>query len=132
MSDRNGFLSGKKILVVDDEPLLAHDLADHVQGYGASVVGPCHTVADAMHCLDRDAQPLDFALLDIQLGLDLVWPLADRLRAEGTPIIFISAHCHTGFVLDRFRDAPCLTKPVDHARLNPLMAELFEIELKGP
>ena len=126
MADSHGRLSGREILIVDDEPLLAHDLADHVQSCGATVVGPFHTLADAFGATAVRDRPADCALLDIEIGRDLVWPLADALRAKGISIVFISAHCGTDAVDQRFRDIPCLSKPVDHSRLDLLISRLVD------
>ena len=126
MADRARQLSGKSFLIVDDEPLLAHDLADHVRSLGASVIGPCHSLTDALDCLNGNGSLPDCALLDIQVGEDMIWPLADRLRAGGAPFILISAHCGTNTVEERFRNEPCLTKPVEHSRLALQMPQSLE------
>ena len=117
MSDRDLILAGKHLLIVDDEPLLAFDLAELLSVHGASIVGPHHNLADAIRCVEHDDDRIDCALLDIQLGQDLVWPLADLLSERGIPHIFISAQCGSPAIADRLAGRPCLAKPVSTKQL---------------
>lgn len=100
----------QRILVVEDEYLLAHDLRRDLEAAGAQVLGPAATVAGALRLLDGASLP-DAAVLDVNLGGDKVFPLARTLRSRGVPLVFV-----TGFeawALPReFADVPCYEKPV--------------------
>ena len=79
----NDPLSGVRVLVVEDDPLLAMDLEETLVEAGAVVVGVCHTLDEATARADAD----DFAVavLDFGLGADTVAPVARRLASRGVP-----------------------------------------------
>jgi DNA-binding response OmpR family regulator len=80
-------LADMNVLIVEDEALIALDIAMTVEDGGATVVGPVGDVASA---LDR-SDAADLAILDVDLCGEPVFPVADRLQANGVPFIF-----HTG------------------------------------
>lgn len=117
MSDRDHILAGKHLLIIDDEPLLAYDLADLLGSHGASIVGPEHNIRDGLSCIEGYRGNIDCALLDIQIGSNPVWPIAQKLNSLKIPFFFISAQCGTQDLPDEFRGTPCLKKPVDKTLL---------------
>lgn len=102
-------LNGKRILVAEDEPLIALDLADLIAEQGASVIGPAYSLSDAQALTDDNA--IDGALLDIDLGDDLVWPVALLLQQKGIPFAFISARCRRDDRPDALDSCTCIDKP---------------------
>ncbi|MCQ4190789.1 response regulator [Methylocystis suflitae] len=79
-------LSGRRILIVEDEYIIAADLAQLLEGLGAKV-GPAGSVADALALIAR--QPaIDVALLDVTLGSEKIFPVADVLQARGVAFVF--------------------------------------------
>ena len=97
-----------RLLIVEDSLLLATELALALEACGCSVAGPAQTVADGL-ALASDG-PLDGALLDVQLGEEEVWPVADRLAARGIPFAVVTGH-GPEVVPQRFRSCPLLIKP---------------------
>ena len=101
-------LDDLNIMVVEDEALLAVDLSMILEDEGARVEGPCMSIDAAL----ARTGAIDAAILDVDLHGEPVFPVADRLRAEGTPFVF-----HTGRAdLDELRrrygdDVAILTKP---------------------
>jgi CheY-like chemotaxis protein len=77
-------LTGLSILVVEDEFLLAEALVDGLERCGASVVGPVPTVEKALKAV-ASADRIDFAVLDINLRGQMVYPVADALKERGVP-----------------------------------------------
>jgi CheY-like chemotaxis protein len=115
---------GLRILVVEDEYLIAIELADWLQDAGAEVVGPVGTVSQAMSFIADPAGKLAAATLDINLGGARDFPVADALRAKGIPFVFC-----TGYDLQRipqaYRQEQCLEKPIDRAKfMDALTREL--------
>src|SRR5258708_39240220 len=80
-----GILSGSRILVVEDEVLIAFDLRASFNDAGARSVRLAHTVADAL-ALARTAE-LSSAMLDVRLGHDGAGPVAEGLKRRGVPVL---------------------------------------------
>ena len=80
-------LRGTRILVVEDEYLLADDLNNALADAGAHVLGPAASVEDATALIGNEAT-IDAAILDVNLRGDMVFPLADALRERGIPFAF--------------------------------------------
>lgn len=101
-------LPGKRVLVVEDNPALAYEIDDSFREAGAEVIGPAFDLATGLR-LARECR-LDVAVLDINLGNDLVWPLAHHLLGHRVPFVFVSALCGE-HLPDDFRNVACLGKP---------------------
>ncbi len=108
-------MKGMRILVVEDEYLVAEELRLGLEAAGATVVGPLPTLAKAEAMLDNEAA-IDCAVLDINLAGKPVFALADRLGTAGVPFLFLSGYTKGGLP-PRFASAPLLEKPVDMATL---------------
>ena len=105
----NNSLSGVRVLVVEDDRLLAMDLEDTLVGAGAIVVGVCQTLDEAMARANVD----DFAVavLDFSLGLDTASPLARRLVRRGVPFVLHTGKSRREPALAEWRDWPIVEKP---------------------
>lgn len=112
MSD--GALTGMRVLVVEDEMLVSMLLEDMLADFGCDIVGPAASIAEALP-LATDAQ-IDVAVLDMNLGGQPVFPIADALKARGVPYIFASGYGQSG-LSDDHRGAPLLQKPFRQADL---------------
>src|SRR5688500_5892852 len=78
-------LDGARVLIAEDELLVAADLADHLEGFGAKVVGPAETVLQAAHLAATER--LDAALLDFNLLDGNIASLLDILAARRVPTV---------------------------------------------
>jgi DNA-binding response OmpR family regulator len=97
-----------RILVVEDEMLVAMLLEDTIGDLGHKVVGPAMRVETALSVLE--SEPIDFAILDINIAGKLSFPIADRLRELAVPFIFASGYGVDGLI-DGYRDVAILQKP---------------------
>jgi len=114
-------LSGLRILVVEDEFLVSVALEDDLRDAGADLVGPFSNLAAAL--AGAEAQSFDLALLDINLGGTMVYPLADALMARRVPFLFLSGY--TGADLPaRFTGQRRMSKPYDPTRLIDAIVKL--------
>ena len=104
-------LDGRHILVVEDEFFVALDLEQSLQDAGATVVGPAPTVADALALIEGEPA-LDAAVLDVNLGGEMAFSLADRLLAEGVPLV-LSTGYNQADLPARLSHVPRLEKPID-------------------
>jgi DNA-binding response OmpR family regulator len=107
-----------RILVVEDEYLLADALADGLAALGVQVIGPVGGLAEAL-ALAATAE-IDGAVLDINLRGEMVFPLADALAARGVPYVFATGYGRES-IPAHHQGAPTLSKPVDVAALKSLL-----------
>jgi len=114
-------LLGLRILLAEDDYLIAEDVARMLERRGADVVGPVSTVADASRLAVSAA--LDGAVLDVNLRGDMVWPVADMLRARHVPTVFLTGY-GVASCPDRYGDLPWLSKPI-------MMSELVSSLSRG-
>lgn len=116
-------LEGCRILVVEDEYLIADDMRGALLDAGAEVLGPVPTLDAAMSLVAAEPR-LDAALLDINLGGTMVFDLADTLTSRSVPFVFATGYDDSA-IPDRFADVPRLEKPVKPrevlAALGPLL-----------
>ncbi len=84
-------LAGKRILVVEDESLIAMLLEMALQDEGCVVVGPASRVDEALE-LAADGQHLDGALLDVNLAGEAVFPVAEALASRAVPFLLLSGY----------------------------------------
>jgi CheY-like chemotaxis protein len=107
-----------RILVVEDDGLVAMLIEDLLDEFGCDLALSAASVAQAIRWLDEGGQA-DAALLDVNLGGEMVWPVADALRARRTPFAFTSGY---GALSEpRFQDAPLLAKPILSERLEEVL-----------
>ena len=83
-----------RILIVEDEPLIAMMLEDIVIELGYSVAGPVGSVTEALAFVA--ANPVDAALLDVNLGREKIDPVADQLAKQDCPFIFTTGYGKAG------------------------------------
>ncbi|QGZ93560.1 response regulator [Terricaulis silvestris] len=108
-----GSLKDRRILVLEDEPLIAMMTSQLIRELGGVVLGPFTGVRKAA---DAVTVGVDAALLDVNIAGELAYPLADQLSGLGIPIIFMTGY-HAGAIEPRFAGCPVLTKPVDRDEL---------------
>jgi CheY-like chemotaxis protein len=112
--DRNDSLKGRRVLVVEDEMMLAMLVEEMLADLGCTVVGPAHALASGLDL--AGGGQIDVALLDVNLGGQPVFPIADALRAKGVPVIFCTGYGKTG-LRDVDHGAQVLQKPFRAADL---------------
>jgi DNA-binding response OmpR family regulator len=107
-------MSGARILVAEDEFLVYLALGEDLRGAGYAVVGPFASLAETEAAVARE--PIDLALLDINMGGEMAWPAADALIAKNIPLILLSGYGESGLP-ERYRALPRLAKPFDPQQL---------------
>jgi CheY-like chemotaxis protein len=115
--------AGRRVLVVEDEAMIAMLVEDMLSDLGCAVVGPAHGLSEALE-LVRGPRALDAALLDVNLGGVPVFALADELRAMGVPMIFSTGYGDAG-LREVDRGAPVLQKPFRSQDLARALTEAF-------
>jgi DNA-binding response OmpR family regulator len=108
-------LQGRRVLVVEDELLVAMELDSVLRVQGCTVLGPTATVERAV-VLIVEGQP-DVALVDLNLGGQSALPIAAVLNARGVPFLVVSGYSENQSRAPELSRAPRLAKPVNHRQL---------------
>ena len=116
-------LEGLKVLVVEDNLLLAEVTKILLEDSGCQVVGPAGWLERGLE-LAQD-EPLDGAILDINLHGEMSFAIAEVLCARGVPFLFVTGYEDRSIVPLAYRSAPRLDKPVADERLIEVMGATF-------
>jgi DNA-binding LytR/AlgR family response regulator len=105
-----------RILVAEDEFMVAESLRHELEDAGAIIIGPCATLEQTLGAIDSDSQRIDGAVLDVNLAEHAVYPAADMLAARGVPFVFTTGY-DASKLPARFAGVPCCEKPVSMSRV---------------
>jgi CheY-like chemotaxis protein len=114
-------LSSRRVLVVEDSALIALDLEQTLLDCGVTVVGPFGSVRGA---LPFAGNGLDAAVLDINLGEEDVFPVADALADAGIAFMFLTGHSDSKLPA-RHRGRPVVRKPYSPSQLATMLLSLM-------
>jgi ActR/RegA family two-component response regulator len=109
-------LRGRRLLVIEDDYLIAAALERALEDRGAEVVGPAGSVEGALRLVEAEGDRLDGAVLDINLRDERVYPVADALAARGVPFVFLTGY-DAQVIPDTYAGVPRSEKPVSTALL---------------
>lgn len=121
-------ITGCRVLLVEDEPLVAMDVSCGLEEAGATVVRVAQTLAEAMSA--AAAEEIDVALLDGNLGGQPVDQVARTLRGRAIPFCFVSGYGRE-HLPQGFADAPVLTKPVDPETLIDTIRQMTSARVRA-
>jgi CheY-like chemotaxis protein len=113
-------LNGARLLIVEDEYLLAREMADYFENLGAEIVGPVGTVALALGLIASSR--IQIAVLDVNLRDERVYPIADLLTLKQIPFVFASGY-GSELEPDAYAGAPRCIKPIEFAVLANTLVE---------
>ena len=113
-------LEGLRLLVVEDEAMVAMMIENMLDDLGCIVVGVAGTVSRGLAMAGDEKLSLDGAILDVNLGGEKVYPVAEALLSRHVPFIF-----STGYGLDginsSFSHVPALAKPYEQHQLETML-----------
>jgi DNA-binding NtrC family response regulator len=101
-------LKGKRILIVEDSPVVGPFTADLLEELGCKVVGPAPNMAVGRALID--SEKIDAALVDVHIRGERVFPLCEALAAKGVPFVLTSGYADWNMP-EKWRDRPRLQKP---------------------
>jgi DNA-binding NtrC family response regulator len=113
-------LAGKRILLVEDEFLIADLTASILEEFSAHVVGPAYDLAQGLKLAESD--DLDGAVLDINLGRDRSDAIAELLDRRGVPYVFVTGYAGLAAYAN---SAPMIEKPLDAQRLRSALEQVL-------
>lgn len=111
-------LQGVRVLLVEDQMIVAMQIEDMLRAVGCKVVGPVGTLQAAIALAHEEA--LDAAVLDINLDGEEVYPAAEELHARGVPFMFATGYGQSTLP-EKWRDQPRLSKPFGREALEQLL-----------
>jgi CheY-like chemotaxis protein len=113
-------LSGLRVLLVEDEAMVAMMIEDMLSELGCVVAGVAGTVARGLALADDPGLQIDGALLDVNLGGETVYPVAKALSARGVPFVFSTGYSTAG-IEACFEHVPILPKPYESNELGAML-----------
>jgi DNA-binding response OmpR family regulator len=117
MAPSPSIAGNKRVLLVEDEVLIGLMMRDLLTDAGYSVDGPYGSIARAISAAENVR--FDGAVLDINLGAELIYPVADVLASQGVPFVFVTGYDENS-VDSRFSAVPILQKPLDRRMLESI------------
>jgi len=112
---------GYRVLVVEDEAIVAMLIEAHLIDFGCLVLGPAGTVRDALHLIERDAT-IEAAILDMNLAGERVDQVATALSAKGIPFLFLTGY--GAQPVEAYPDSQVLGKPFQVKELRKALGRL--------
>lgn len=112
-------LEGVRVLLVEDEMLVCMDIEDMLVGFGCEVVGPAARVDQALELIET--VPIDLAMLDVNLGRERSYPIAERLASRGIPFLISTGYAEVDAPYD---ERPRLQKPFSIEHLAACLKDL--------
>jgi DNA-binding response OmpR family regulator len=110
-----------RVLLVEDEPMIAFALEDMVVELGYAVVGPAYRLTEALELAAREE--FDLAVLDVNLNEQHSFPVADLLRDRGIPFLFATGYAEGG--VGWTGEALVIAKPYGRDQLERALASLL-------
>jgi CheY-like chemotaxis protein len=112
-----------RILVVEDEALVAFALAEILEDFGYDVVGPAPNTKAALRLVAEEQ--VSAAILDVNLGRESADAVAEALAAAAIPFVFTTGYTNRSALPPAFNDRPCLNKPYRPKELQDAVARLL-------
>jgi len=127
---RGGELPGLRIMVVEDQPLLALELATALAEIGCDIIGPAGALAEAMTLVETEAP--DAAVIDADLGGHCVLPLADVLAGRGIPFVVCTGFGDRDILGARHAGVPFVRKPAQRSTIFNALAGVVAASGRRP
>lgn len=108
MEDQGSGIAGLRILLAEDEMLVAMMLEDMLNDLGCTVVGPANRLPKALRLATEEA--IDVAILDVNLAGEEIYPVAEALAGRGIPFVFVTGYGSAG-LRESFSHVATLQKP---------------------
>lgn len=119
-------LTGRRVLVVEDESLVAMLLETILEDMGCTPVGPAANIDDGL-AMATDGGRLDAALLDVNVAGRQVFPVAEALKARGVPFVFSTGYGEGGLP-EEWRGQATIQKPFTEAAVRDALMKAMGVE----
>jgi DNA-binding response OmpR family regulator len=115
-------LAGLKLLLVEDDPLVALELDELIRALGGDVVGPFSRLVSALEALQREF--IVGAVLDVRLDGERTFPIIDIFLNRADPVLLVTG-CAEESLPDKYRGLPRLRKPFDLLEFEQMIRTVF-------
>ena len=115
-------LQGRRILVIEESPVVAPFTAEVLSELGCQVVGPAPNMAAARELVE--GSEFDAALMDVHIRGERVFPICEMLQARGVPFLFTSGYADWQMP-EKWQDRPRLQKPYTVEQVEEALGALF-------
>ena len=112
-------LKGRSILVVEDDYMIAEGVREELERAGAKVIGPVPSVLKALRLVERET--IDAAVLDVNLGEERSFPIAEVLQGKAVPFLFSTGY-NSADIPDEWKGAVIVMKPLRVAAVEQLLS----------
>ena len=127
--DTGPTLQGRRVLIIEDEMLVAMELESVLRKHRCNVLGPADTVERAIALIGEGGP--EAAVLDLNLNGQSALPVAAALNARGVPFVVVSGCGKTQWQAPELSRAPRLAKPVNHPTLLRELTRLLAMVPRG-
>ena len=114
-------MSPARVLIVEDEMMIAMDMGDMLAEMGFEIVGPAAWLQRGLELARQES--FDLAVLDVNLAGETSFPIADILRDRGIPFLFATGYGAAGLT-KTYAGTTTLQKPVEFSQLKDAIASL--------
>jgi AmiR/NasT family two-component response regulator len=114
-------LAGHRVLVIEDEYLIAMEIAEVLENAGAQIVGPAASLTRAAKLIRQNG--FDMAVVDVKLRDGEAYQLVEALQAAGVPLVFLTG-LEQAQISEAYRTLPHVIKPFGHRQLVSALADL--------
>ena len=118
-------LAGARVLVVEDETLVAMLLEDMIADLGGTIMGSASRVGRALEIVSDLTNGIDVAVLDVNLGGEEAFPVAEALAERGVPFAFSTGYGNAGLPA-AWRGRPTLQKPFTHEQVRAVLRDALQ------
>lgn len=118
-------LSGRRVMLVEDESLVAMLLETILEDMGCALVGTASSLDEGL-ALAREAGEIDAALLDVNVAGRPVFPIAEALRDRGVPFVFSTGYGQGGLP-DEWREQPTIQKPFTESTVREALMNAMDV-----
>ncbi|KAK0350600.1 MULTISPECIES: response regulator [Brevundimonas] len=119
--------TGRRVLIVEDESLVAMLLETILSDMGCDVIGPESNVDDGLRIASGTGE-LDAALLDVNVAGQEVFPVAEALKARGVPFVFSTGYGEAGLP-EHWRGNPTVQKPFTEGAIRDALMKALNIHM---
>jgi DNA-binding NtrC family response regulator len=121
--EASGALNGARILVVEDDFLISSELDSILADAGATVLGPCRTLAQAERVMEGSS--ISAAILDFRIGNATTLQVAEQLHSQGIPLVFFTGQTNTGQIQSACPGAKVISKPFQRRAIVAALADVL-------